>query len=121
MIVALAGLAGMFYGGVDLIDSLLYSMHRYELDDSTPAFFAVRGAIELAIGWLVMTSNERIALAAFKPAPPPRAPVKRSDTARNATVQDQRNILPDSPPDRSRANTAPNIAGNGPHAGACFY
>lgn len=69
VIVALAGLAGMFYGVVNLIESLLYSKHLYELDESAPPFYALRGAIELAIGWLVMTSNERIALAAFRPSP----------------------------------------------------
>lgn len=54
VIVATAGLLLVGYGVLYLVDGLLFALGLFELQHSSPRFYAARGAIEMVIGFAVM-------------------------------------------------------------------
>jgi hypothetical protein len=78
IIVATAGLVIFCYGVLFLLDSLLFAVGLYQLQHSSPSYYATRGVLEMIIGVVIMRGIPPLADLAF---PPDESNPKPSDNS----------------------------------------
>ncbi len=86
VIVATAGLIGVCYGAVDLIDGMLFTVGLYHLQHSAPQYYGARGVIQIILGLLVMKGIPPLADFAFPPDEqrPPSSGTSDEDTKQDS-------------------------------------
>jgi hypothetical protein len=73
IIVATVGLLGFGYGLIYLMEGVIYSLGTYQMPHSQAGFLAVRGALEMIFGIMIMKGFPPFVDIAFPPEQPPQS------------------------------------------------